>query len=600
MEEAEQTKSAFATVIRALARDDTLDVVYGHRDSELAGDQAKLPHISDIDKKQLRGISDKLGIERQLHDSILFLQQCPQQTQHAQIFNALEQARQHILAHRQLKGVGQNISDYYVEEFSVSPAATAPQNLDKPSAEIMRALFYHMRTGETLPEIYQPHLQKWQKQLTPLLEANFAKIDLSNQQEFGQQINMFLDMLDKLGEGDSNQNQDAEEQAENQSAESESQSQNDEQGEEGQQGDNDEVQADDTSDDFRRTDSSSGDLDNVQTINPFDLMDQDMRDALAEAAGSGYRVFTREFDRVKPANAIVESVEEMKDLRKYLDESMNNFRGLTTKLANRLARKLQAQQNRHWHFDLEEGILDTSRLTRIITNPGSALSYKQESDIEFRDTVVSLLIDNSGSMRGRPINIAAMSADILASVMDRCGIKTEISGFTTNSWKGGQARQQWIEMGRPKYPGRLNDLLYVIYKYADQSYRHAREGLGVMLKEGLLKENIDGEALQWSAERLLNRMEKRKILMVISDGAPVDDATLSANKGYYLEQHLRDMIDWIEKKTEIELIAIGIGHDVTRYYKRAVTIADVEMLAETMLNELELLFDEKQVKKKTL
>ena len=588
----EQTKSAFATVVRALARDDALDVAYGHKQSELVGNQAKLPHLDMVDRHQLRGVSDRLGIERQLHDPILFLQQCPEQHQHAVMFHHLEQARQHILAHRQLKGVGKNISDYYAQEFAISPSATAPQPLDKPSPEFLRALFYQLYTGATLPDIYQPHLQKWQKQLAPLLESHFADKDLYDQQEFGQDINRFLQLLDKISGQNDATNDETPDESEAQSDGDNSESENE--GGEQESGDNDEINADDSSDELRHTDSASGDLDKLQTFNPFDLLDQEIDDDLLELSGSGYRVFTREFDKILPASNIVESTEEMRDLRAHLDKSMKLLKGLTAKLANRLARKLQAQQNRHWQFDLDEGILDTARLTRVITDSGAALSYKQESDINFRDTVVSLLIDNSGSMRGRPINIAAMSADILAGVMERCGVKVEICGFTTSEWKGGQSRQKWIAAGRPKYPGRLNDLLYVIYKSADQSYRHAKEGLGAMLKEGLLKENIDGEALQWAAERLLKRPEQRKILMVISDGAPVDDATLSANKGYYLEQHLRDVIDWAEKKTAIELLAIGIGHDVTRYYKRAVTISDAEMLAQTMLNELEALFDEQK------
>jgi cobaltochelatase CobT len=301
-------------------------------------------------------------------------------------------------------------------------------------------------------------------------------------------------------------------------------------------------------------------------------------------------MFTTRFDETVEATELCDE-EELGRLRAYLDQQLIHLQGAVTKLANRLQRRLMAQQSRSWDFDQEEGILDAARLARVVVNPAQSLSYKVERDTEFRDTVVSLLIDNSGSMRGRPISIAAISADILARTLERCGVKTEILGFTTRAWKGGQSRERWLSDGRPPQPGRLNDLRHIIYKKADEPWRRARKNLGLMMREGLLKENIDGEALLWAHNRLIGRAEERRILMVISDGAPVDDSTLSVNSGTYLEKHLRHVIGWIESRSPVELIAIGIGHDVTRYYERAVTIMDAEQLGGTMVEQLASLFE---------
>ena len=304
-----------------------------------------------------------------------------------------------------------------------------------------------------------------------------------------------------------------------------------------------------------------------------------------------YRPYTDEYDEIIHAAELCDN-EELTRLRHQLDQQLSHLQGVVGKLANRLQRRLLAQQTRSWEFDLEEGVLDAGRLSRVVSDPVAPLSFKRETDTDFRDTVVTLLIDNSGSMRGRPITVAAMSADILARTLERCGVKVEILGFTTRSWKGGSSRENWVGQGKPKNPGRLNDLRHIIYKSADMPWRRARPSLGLMLREGLLKENIDGEALLWAHNRLLGRPEQRRILMVISDGAPVDDATLSANPGNYLERHLREVINFIETKSDVELTAIGIGHDVTRYYKRAVTIIDAEELGGTMMASLAELFDE--------
>ena len=311
----------------------------------------------------------------------------------------------------------------------------------------------------------------------------------------------------------------------------------------------------------------------------------------AERRGPDYKAYTTKFDEVVDADELCDP-EELQRLRDYLDKQLQNLHSVVARLANRLQRRLMAQQNRSWEFDLEEGVLDTARLPRIIIDPQQPLSFKQEKDMAFRDTVVTLLLDNSGSMRGRPITVAATCADILARTLERCGVKVEILGFTTRAWKGGQSREAWLQAGKPANPGRLNDLRHLIYKSADAPWRRARKNLGLMMREGLLKENIDGEALDWAHQRLLGRPEQRKILMMISDGAPVDDSTLSVNPGNYLERHLRYVIEEIETRSPVELIAIGIGHDVTRYYKRAVTIVDAEELGGAMTEKLAELFDE--------
>jgi cobaltochelatase CobT len=303
-----------------------------------------------------------------------------------------------------------------------------------------------------------------------------------------------------------------------------------------------------------------------------------------------YKAWTTQFDEVIAATELCDQ-DELARLRSYLDQQLVPLQAVVSRLANRLQRRLMAQQNRSWDFDQEEGLLDAARLARVVINPMQSLSYKMEKDTEFKDTVVTLLIDNSGSMRGRPISIAAISADILARTLERCGVKTEILGFTTRAWKGGQSRETWLAAGRPPQPGRLNDVRHIVYKQADEPWRRARNSLGLMMREGLLKENIDGEALLWAHNRLIARPEERRILMVISDGAPVDDSTLSVNSGSYLERHLRQVIDWIERKSPVELIAIGIGHDVTRYYSRAVTIMDAEQLGGTIIEQLAALFD---------
>ena len=362
----------------------------------------------------------------------------------------------------------------------------------------------------------------------------------------------------------------------------------------------------DKSDQKKEDDNNREGMDGIDDVNEFRLdeqlvdtdSDNQSSENIIQKLNTGindkdYKIFTTEFDEIAKAETL-ENQEEILKLRKNLDQQLTNFQNLITKLANKLQRQLLAKQNRSWDFDLEEGLLDSSKLPRVIIDPYNSLSFKKEKDLEFKDTIVTLLIDNSGSMRGRPITIAAICADILSRTLERCSVKVEILGFTTKNWKGGKSREEWNKKGKPKFPGRLNDLRHIIYKSADTHWRQSKKNLGLMLKEGLLKENIDGEAITWAFNRLNKRKEERKILMVISDGAPVDDSTLSVNSGDFLEKHLKKIVKFIENSSEIEILAIGIGHDVSRYYEKAIKITDVQELGDVMISLLSGLFDNKK------
>jgi cobaltochelatase CobT len=446
--------------------------------------------------------------------------------------------------------------------------------------------------GEDLPEAAEKALGYWRTWLESRIGADFSQLskNLDDQEAFARaldQMLVHLNLLDFDDESDEGDEQVSEETPEDVDSE-----ENDDDGEtadvtEAMDGDEDTIDSDDAEGGEQAEDDS------MASESEDDDAERRRREGRqgAERPGFRYQAYIDEFDEVIDATELCE-MEELTRLRHHLDQQLSHVQGIIGRLANRLQRKLMAKQQRSWEFDLDEGLLDAARLTRVIVNPEHPLSYKKEKQTEFRDTVVTLLIDNSGSMRGRPIAVAAMSADILARTLERCGVKVEILGFTTRAWKGGQSREKWLAGGKPASPGRLNDLRHIIYKSADVPYRRARKCLGLMLREGLLKENIDGEALLWAHNRLLARSEQRQILMVISDGAPVDDSTLSVNPGNYLENHLRAVIEWIEARSPVELTAIGIGHDVTRYYRRAVTIMDAEQLGGTMMDSLADLFDE--------
>ena len=476
------------------------------------------------------------------------------------------------------------------------PISRAQSADEVPIGTALSLILRERLTGMPAPEIAATGVdlvRDWIEQKAGS-DLDALALTIDNQSAFAAMTQTLLKHLDLIeGEIEPDNADDGGDDADDEQSPDETENQDDDGGESGeaegraeqQQGDADQSEADGEQAEMDGDDGAEGDLgdEGMQPIPP-------QRRNWDHLPQSDYTIWSEKYDETIAATDLADQ-EELNRLRAYLDQQLESLQSLVTKLANRLQRRLMAQQNRSWDFDQEEGMLDAARLARVVVSPGSSLSYKMERETEFKDTVVTLLIDNSGSMRGRPIGIAAISADILARTLERCGVKTEILGFTTRAWKGGQAREDWLAAGRPAMPGRLNDLRHIIYKKADEPWRHARRNLGLMMREGLLKENIDGEALLWAHNRLIARAEDRRILMVISDGAPVDDSTLSVNHGGYLEQHLRKVIEMIETRSPVQLIAIGIGHDVTRYYKRAVTIMDAEQLGGTMIEQLAGLFD---------
>ena len=585
-------KRAIAVAVKAIGHKAELEV--GFTDAHAPGSDTRIqlpeppPTMTQADRGFTRGSADAAALRLRYHNPRIHKAKAPTDVDAAAVFDALEQARCEAMG-SSMTGVALNLSAMMDEESRREAALFAMLKKGRPLPQALRFVAWEKFTGKPLPQEAGTAAQFWR----PFIEERIGKrlqklaLLLSDQKAFAAEALRLISALDKNSDGDNERDDEAEKKTvapaeesgndeEQQKESQESQGVSD-QGEETQDGD----QAGDDQPENERPreegDSSAHDQHASQT--------EDIH-----APVTTYRAFTTQFDEVVEASDLCH-VEELTRLRMMLDRQVSSMQSLIVRLANRLQRRLMAQQTRHWEFDLEEGLLDASRLARIVISPTHALSYKREKPMDFRDTVVTLLLDNSGSMRGRPITLAATSADILARTLERCGVKAEILGFTTRTWKGGSSRDAWIKEGKPPLPGRLNDLRHIIYKSADQPWRHVRKNLGLMLREGLLKENIDGEALLWAASRLLARPEQRKILMVISDGAPVDDSTLSVNPGNYLEQHLRAAIGWIEGHTDIELAAIGIGHDVTRYYRRAVTIGDMEQLAPVMTEQLAALFD---------
>ncbi len=595
-------KIAVTSALRAIARDGSIDVQFGAERSDPTAPVARLPlpsrDLTTTEVAEIRGAADAFALRRRYHNKDVHTSFRPRGEMAAAVYDALEQARVDALGSREMKGCSQNLDAALEKNLSryIPKAAASPDEADLPL--ILSLLARERMTGKLAPVNARPAVDALRPWIENKALDDFDALDplLDDQQAYARAIRTLIADLD-LADDLTPEELEPEDSAPDGEDEEEQDSEGE--GESGSEGDGmSELPAD--------LSEHAGDETGEQSV---DMMAEDM-----EASGQGeedasgstpwrpnsdaprlpdaYRAFTSTFDEVVEATALCDD-DELERLRRALDQQLSPLQGAVAKLANRLQRMLMAQQTRSWNFDQEEGILDPARLPRIITDPMHPLSFKVESDTRFRDTVVTLLIDNSGSMRGRPITIAAISADILARTLERCGVKCEILGFTTRAWKGGQSRERWIEAGKPVNPGRLNDLRHIIYKTADAPWRRARNNLGLMLREGLLKENIDGEALLWAHNRIVNRPEDRRILMVISDGAPVDDSTLSANPGNYLERHLRDVIEWIETRSPVELIAIGIGHDVTRYYSRAVTIMDADQLGGAMTDQLASLFDDK-------
>ena len=546
---------------------------------------------------QYRGMSDALALRLRHHDADTHRANMPVGGDARRIYDAVEQVRCEVLGARRLSGASQNLNALLEERCRAKGLNAVKEAEDGMLPEALGLLVREHMTGEPVPSSARAFVDLYRKDVEAKIGTELDSLmdSAPDQQAFCQAINEMLRTLDLLQDDPADETNEDDDESES------------EDGEDGSQ------DADSSESELEQDGSMAGESEDADSTEGMDFdqefSDEDMNPGEGEEDPAGpsdydpdwrrndsgenrpYRAYTTEFDEVINANDLCDA-EELNRLRHQLDQQLSHLQGVVAKLANRLQRRLMAQQTRSWEFDLEEGMLDAGRLSRVVIDPVAPLSFKYETDTDFRDTVVSLLIDNSGSMRGRPITVAAMSADILARTLERCGVKVEILGFTTRSWKGGSAREQWVGAGKPKSPGRLNDLRHIVYKDADMPWRRARKNLGLMLREGLLKENIDGEALMWAHNRLLGRPEQRRIMMVISDGAPVDDATLSANPGNYLERHLRDVIHFIENKSSVELTAIGIGHDVTRYYRKAVTIVDAEELGGTMMTRLAELFDE--------
>lgn len=597
-------KRSLSLAMKTISQEPELNVSFGAEPPALHGTRAKLPQVSlDLPEREVavtRGIADAFSLRLANHDDGVHSKYQPEGRNARAVFESVEQARVEAIGARLMSGMASNLGAMLDDRYQKRPFARLADRKDAPIEEAIALMVRERLTGSPPPQQARRLVDLWRPwieekaglQLDHLLEA------LNDQAAFARMTRDLiarLDMADELGEDpdeaeeNEEQDQDQGDQAENQeqsdrSAESaESENTEGEAETEQAQQETTEVDTEELSDDLESQQEPDGEEPWRPQLPFSGQHNQDF-----------YRVYTNQFDEVVPAEDLCDA-DELTRLRNYLDKQLSHLQGVVARLANRLQRRLMAQQNRSWDFDLEEGLLDAARLSRVVVDPLHALSFKIEKDMRFRDTVVTLLLDNSGSMRGRPITVAATCADILARTLERCGVKVEILGFTTRAWKGGQSREKWLAASKPAAPGRLNDLRHIIYKSADVPWRRSRRNLGLMMREGLLKENIDGEALIWAHNRLLARSEQRRILMVISDGAPVDDSTLSVNSGNYLERHLRQVIADIESKSPVELIAIGIGHDVTRYYRRAVTIVDAEELGGAMTEKLAELFEEHAV-----
>ena len=604
----EPFKRAVASCLRAMAGSQDLEVSFASERPSLVGvgesAKARLPEparkLSPREAAIVRGHADSMALRIACHDANVHKRLVPKGQEARAIFDAVEQARVESIGARRMEGVATNLGAMLEDRYHRGAYAEVTDRADAPLEDAVAMMVRERLSGLKIPAAGQKIVDVWR----PIIESRAGKeLDqlndsIENQRAFGKAVHKLLASLDMMDQEALDHDDTGEEAGDEEPNDKPQEAEGE--GEENESGTATQMESAEGSDD----DLQEGEMDSAEA--PAGDMPEDGEEGDADEAsearrpptmsghdmrGPDYKAFTTKFDEMILAEDLCEP-EELERLRAYLDKQLQNMSSIVARLANRLQRRLMAQQNRAWEFDLEEGMLDPARLSRIIIDPQQPLSFKREKDTNFRDTVVTLVLDNSGSMRGRPITVAASCADILARTLERCGVKVEILGFTTRAWKGGQSREAWLQSGKPVNPGRLNDLRHIIYKSADAPWRRARRNLGLMMREGLLKENIDGEALDWAHQRLLGRPEQRRILMMISDGAPVDDSTLSVNPGNYLERHLRRVIEEIETRSPVELIAIGIGHDVTRYYRRAVTIVDAEELGGAMTEKLAELFDE--------
>jgi cobaltochelatase CobT len=603
----EPFKKAVAVAMRSIAADDQLEVVFVNDRPALLGSRARLPDpprkVTARDIAITRGLADSMALKLASHDSAIHRSLQPEGQNARSIFEAVETARCDSIGARRMDGVAANLTAMLDDKYHRGAYEDVTDRSDAPLEDAVALMVRERLTGQAPPPSAVKLVEIWRPWIEEKAGGNLDQLvqSIDNQKAFARNVRDLLIALDMGEELGSDQDED-----EDDTGDEGDQSQENQPGEAEQDDSTDSAQPQETEatgeeQEAGETESADSSAEAAEDDPDSDNPDQSEEAPRAELPfdnkppTSDYKVFTQRFDEEVGADDLCDAV-ELDRLRGLLDKQLLPLQGAVARLANRLQRRLMAQQNRSWQFDLEEGLLDTARLPRVIMDPMQALSFKREKDTDFRDTVVTLLLDNSGSMRGRPITIAATCADVLARTLERCGVKVEILGFTTRAWKGGQSRETWLAAGKPVMPGRLNDLRHIIYKSADAPWRRSRRNLGLMMREGLLKENIDGEALLWAHKRLIGRPEQRKILMMISDGAPVDDSTLSVNAGNYLEKHLRFVIEEIENRSPVELIAIGIGHDVTRYYRRAVTIVDAEELAGAMTEQLAALFAEEGTK----
>jgi cobaltochelatase CobT len=602
----EPFKRAIAFATRSLAELPDLEITFGGDGPRLSGHTAVLPHpprdLNPRDAARLRGMADQIALRLAHHDEAAHNKLRPADPVAQAVFEAVEQARIEAIGANALGGVRQNLAAALEAQIERSGLGRADDAMRTPLPDVLGLLVRERLTGEPPPEVARAAVDLLRQDIEKRAGKDLDRLAgaIENQGAYAKIARTILRDLqlgDDLDNDASEDDQSDDDEGKDKPGPGENDDDNDEEDEAGDGASME--RSDEANPDAQKIDDEGGmaDLDpDAQMSDEGPELGEGMLPNRPDSKDFGaheppYKVFTREFDEIVDAADLCDPP-ELDRLRTYLDQQLQNLSSVVARLANKLQRRLLAQQNRAWTFDLEEGVLDAARLTRVIIDPTAPLSFKQEEEAPFRDTVVTLLLDNSGSMRGRPIMVAAVCADILARTLERCGVKVEILGFTTRAWKGGQSRDAWIKAGKPPHPGRLNDLRHIIYKAADAPWRRARKNLGLMMREGLLKENIDGEALLWAHSRLLGRPEQRRILMVISDGAPVDDSTLSVNSGHYLERHLRTVINEIEASSPVELSAIGIGHDVTRYYRRAVTIVDVEQLGGVMVERLAELFEE--------
>jgi cobaltochelatase CobT len=598
----EPFKRALGLACRAIAGDAELAVDFGPSRPELDGKTAHLPEPSRVPSAReiavIRGWGDSLALIAACHDRKLHRRLAPSSGDARAVFEAAERARIEALGANRMGGMADNLAAKCEDHFAHGRFANVKTREEAPLDEALALFIRERLTGRAPPATARALVDVWRPVIEKRAGKMLRRLDAASedQESFGRLVRELLRALEMTEEGGESEEEESEEEAEESPDGGDQESAADQDSSEGEERAADDESTEGESSETGETEEASAtDERDIEQDGPddedTDVSGRPNLSVLEAPENFGYRVFSREFDEEVDAERLA-SPEELERLRTFLDKELKSLSSVVARLANRLQRRLLAQQSRGWDFDLDEGTLDAARLTRVVIDPMHPLTFKRERDTDFRDTVVTLLLDNSGSMRGRPIMVAACCADILARTLERCGVKVEILGFTTRAWKGGQARERWLAASKPADPGRLNDLRHIIYKTADAPWRRAKRSLALMMREGLLKENIDGEALTWAHKRLLARPEQRRILMMISDGAPVDDSTLSVNSGSYLEHHLRQVIEEIESRSPVELIAIGIGHDVTRYYRRAVTITDASELAGAMTDKLVELFEE--------